>query len=441
MELAIQITQFLMSLSLLIILHELGHFIPAKLFKTKVEKFYLFFDWPFSLLKKKFGETEYGIGLLPLGGYVKIAGMIDESMDKEQLKEEPKEWEFRSKPTWQRLIIMIGGVTVNLILGFLIYGMILLVWGDGYFSNDKIKYGAHLSSPVYEQYGFKEGDLIIEVGNRKVVEFGSAERMILIDGDRNIKIKREDKIIPLTLSENIITELLKNKGEGIFNEYRKTNIIDSIIPGSNAEIAGLLSGDSIVEINGVKTPFFKDFRDEIQRYKSEEIVISLYRDNNYKTLKVETNQNSEIGYLRNLVFDKSILKFKKYSISEAFPAGITKGIETLSTYVKSLSLIFNKEGAKQIGGFASIGKLFDTEWNWIKFWSMTALLSIILAFMNILPIPALDGGHVIFLIYEMISGKPPSDQFLTRAQVVGMTILFSLLIYANGMDIFRWLTE
>ena len=257
MELAIQITQFIMSLSLLIILHELGHFIPAKLFKTKVEKFYLFFDWPFSLLKKKFGETEYGIGLLPLGGYVKIAGMIDESMDKEQLKEEPKEWEFRSKPTWQRLIIMIGGVTVNLILGFLIYGMILFIWGDGYFSNDKIKYGAHLSSPVYEQYGFKEGDLIVEVGNRKVVEFGSAERMILIDGDRNIKIKREDKIIPLTLSENIITELLKNKGEGIFNEFRKTNIIDSIIPGSNAEISGLLSGDSIVEINGVNTPFLR----------------------------------------------------------------------------------------------------------------------------------------------------------------------------------------
>ena len=441
MELAIQITQFIMSLSFLIILHELGHFIPAKLFKTKVEKFYLFFDWPFSLLKKKFGETEYGIGLLPLGGYVKIAGMIDESMDKEQLKEEPKEWEFRSKPTWQRLIIMIGGVTVNLILGFLIYGMILFIWGDGYFSNDKIKYGAHLSSPVYEQYGFKEGDLIVEVGNRKVVEFGSAERMILIDGDRNIKIKREDKIIPLTLSENIIAELLKNKGEGIFNEFRKTNIIDSIIPGSNAEISGLLSGDSIVEINGVNTPFFKDFRDEIQKYKSEEIVVSLYRDNSYKTLKVKTNQNSEIGYSRNLVFDKSILKFKKYSISEAFPAGIIKGIETLSNYVKSLSLIFNKEGAKQIGGFASIGKLFDTEWNWIKFWSMTALLSIILAFMNILPIPALDGGHVIFLIYEMISGKPPSDQFLTRAQVVGMTILFSLLIYANGMDIFRWITE
>ena len=441
MELIIQISQFIMSLSLLIILHELGHFIPAKLFKTKVEKFYLFFDWPFSLLKKKIGETEYGVGLLPLGGYVKIAGMIDESMDKEQLKEEPKDWEFRSKPTWQRLIIMIGGVTVNLILGFLIYIMILNIWGDAYISNDKITYGAHLSNPSYEKYGFKEGDLIVEVGNEKVLEFGSADKRILIDGERNLKIKRGDELIQLTLSEDIVEDLLRNRGQGIFSNYRTYNVIDSVIAGSNAEIAGLLSGDSIVEINGLNTPFYKDFREEIQKYKSEEIEISFYRNNIYKTVKVSTNQNSQIGYLKNSVFDKSIFKFKKYSIPEAIPAGFTKGIETLSTYVKSLSLIFNKEGAKQIGGFASIGGLFDTSWNWQRFWGMTALLSIILAFMNILPIPALDGGHVIFLLYEMISGRPPSDQFLTRAQVVGMTILFTLLIYANGMDIFRWLTE
>ena len=441
MELIIQISQFIMSLSLLIILHELGHFIPAKLFKTKVEKFYLFFDWPFSLLKKKIGETEYGIGLLPLGGYVKIAGMIDESMDKEQLKEEPKDWEFRSKPTWQRLIIMIGGVTVNLILGFLIYIMILNIWGDAYISNDKITYGAHLSNPSYEKYGFKEGDLIVEVGNEKVLEFGSADKRILIDGERNLRIKRGDELIQLTLSEDIVEDLLRNRGQGIFSDYRTYNVIDSVIAGSNAEIAGLLSGDSIVEINGLNTPFYKDFREEIQKYKSEEIEISFYRNNIYKTVKVSTNQNSQIGYLKNSVFDKSIFKFKKYSIPEAIPAGFTKGIETLSTYVKSLSLIFNKEGAKQIGGFASIGGLFDTSWNWQRFWGMTALLSIILAFMNILPIPALDGGHVIFLLYEMISGRPPSDQFLTRAQVVGMTILFTLLIYANGMDIFRWLTE
>tara|TARA_B100001564_G_scaffold311114_1_gene283199 strand:+ start:72 stop:1364 length:1293 start_codon:yes stop_codon:yes gene_type:complete len=430
-----------MSLSLLIILHELGHFIPAKLFKTKVEKFYLFFDWPFSLLKKKIGETEYGIGLLPLGGYVKIAGMIDESMDKEQLKEEPKDWEFRSKPTWQRLIIMIGGVTVNLILGFLIYIMILNIWGDEYISNDKITNGAHLSNPSYEKYGFKEGDLIVEVGNKKVIEFGSAEKLILIDGERDLTIKRGDNLIPLTLSEAIVEDLLKNKGQGIFSNYRTYNVIDSVLAGSNAEKAGFLSGDSIVEINGINLPYYMEFREEILKYKSEEIEISFFRNNNYNTLKVTTNQNSEIGYFRNLVFDKSIFEFKKYSITEAIPAGITMGIETLSTYVKSLSLIFNKEGAKQIGGFASIGGLFDTTWNWKRFWGMTALLSIILAFMNILPIPALDGGHVIFLLYEMISGRPPSDQFLTRAQIVGMTILFTLLIYANGMDIFRWVTE
>ena len=440
MELVIQISQFIMSLSLLIILHELGHFIPAKLFKTKVEKFYLFFDWPFSLIKKKIGETEYGIGLLPLGGYVKIAGMIDESMDKDQLKEEPKEWEFRSKPTWQRLIIMIGGVTVNLILGFLIYIMMLFVWGDTYISNDKIQNGAHLSSPIYEKYGFKEGDLITEVGENKIVEFGTAEKFILIDGERNIKIKRENKIISLTLSESIITELLKNKGQGIFSNYRTYNIIDSILPASNADNAGFLPGDSIVEINGVSTPYFLDFVKEIQKYKSEEINISFFRNNSYKTFKVTTNQNSEIGYSRNIAFDKSISESKKFSFIESIPAGINMGMETLSNYVKSLSLIFNKEGAKQIGGFASIGGLFDTTWNWRIFWGMTALLSIILAFMNILPIPALDGGHVIFLLYEMISGKPPSDRFLTTAQVVGMTILFSLLIYANGMDIFRWVT-
>ena len=441
MELFIQISQFIMSLSLLIILHELGHFIPAKLFKTKVEKFYLFFDWPFSLLKKKIGETEYGIGLLPLGGYVKIAGMIDESMDKEQLKEEPKDWEFRSKPTWQRLIIMTGGVTVNLILGFLIYIMILNIWGDEYISNDKITNGAHLSNPSYEKYGFKEGDLIVEVGNKKVIEFGSAEKLILIDGERDLTIKRGDNLIPLTLSEAIVEDLLKNKGQGIFSNYRTYNVIDSVLAGSNAEKAGFLSGDSIVEINGINLPYYMEFREEILKYKSEEIEISFFRNNNYNTLKVTTNQNSEIGYFRNLVFDKSIFEFKKYSITEAIPAGITMGIETLSTYVKSLSLIFNKEGAKQIGGFASIGGLFDTTWNWKRFWGMTALLSIILAFMNILPIPALDGGHVIFLLYEMISGRPPSDQFLTRAQIVGMTILFTLLIYANGMDIFRWVTE
>jgi regulator of sigma E protease len=427
-----------MSLSLLIILHELGHFIPAKIFKTKVEKFYLFFDWPFSLIKKKFGETEYGIGLLPLGGYVKIAGMIHESMDKEQLTKEPEDWEFRSKPTWQRLIIMVGGVTVNLFLGFLIYIMILFVWGSGYISNDKIEYGAHLSDPIYESFGFQEGDLIVQVGEDKIVEFGEAEKRILIDGERELKVKRDNEIVTINLSDDIIEELLKNKGKGIFSELRTYNTIDSVITGSNAEKSGFLKGDSITGLNGLKTPFYKDFTREIQNYKSQEVEISFFRDDILKTTLVSTNENATIGYIKS---NKNIFEFKEYSFIEAIPAGIKKGGQTLSSYVKSLSLIFNKEGAKQMGGFGSIGGLFSKDWNWYVFWSMTALLSIILAFMNILPIPALDGGHVMFLIYEMIAGKAPSDQFLTRAQVVGMVLLFSLLIYANGMDVYRFMSS
>ncbi len=440
METIIQISQFIMSLSLLIILHELGHFIPAKLFKTKVEKFYLFFDWPFSLFKKKFGDTEYGIGILPLGGYVKIAGMIDESMDKEQLSKAPEEWEFRSKPTWQRLIIMVGGVTVNLILGFLIYIMMLFVWGSGYISNEKVPYGAHLSSPVFESYGFQEGDLIVEVGAEKIIEFGSAEKRILIDGERNIKIKRNKEIISLTLPDNIVDELLKNKGAGILNDLRFYNTIDSLISGDNAQNAGFRIGDSIVGINGLSTPFFKNFSQELQKYKSKEVEISFFRNDSLKTTKVNTNENGTIGYITFHKLRRSVIEFKKYSILEAIPGGIKKGAQTLTNYVKSLSLIFNKEGAKQIGGFGSIGSMFSNEWDWQRFWAMTALLSIILAFMNILPIPALDGGHVMFLIYEMIAGKPPSDQFLTRAQVVGMVLLFSLLIYANGMDLYRFIS-
>ena len=340
METIIQISQFIMSLSLLIVLHELGHFIPAKLFKTKVEKFYLFFDWPFSLFKKKFGDTEYGIGILPLGGYVKIAGMIDESMDQEQLNKKPEEWEFRSKPTWQRLIIMVGGVTVNLILGFLIYMMILFVWGDGYISNDKIPYGAHLSSPVFESYGFQEGDLIVEVGGEKIIEFGTAEKRILIDGERNIKIKRNEEIISLTLSENIVSELLKNKGAGILSDIRFYNTIDSLIDGNNAVVAGFNVGDSIVGINGMSTPFFRDFKNELEKYKSQEVEISFYRNDLLKSIKVNTNEDGTIGYFKSNNLERSVTKTKKYSILEAIPSGINKGTETLANYVKSLSLIF-----------------------------------------------------------------------------------------------------
>ena len=437
MEIIIQITQFILSLSLLIVLHELGHMIPAKYFKTKVEKFYLFFDAGFSLFKIKKGETEYGIGWIPLGGYVKIAGMIDESMDKDQMKEPAKPWEFRSKPAWQRLIIMVGGVTVNLFLGYFIYIMMLFVWGSSYIQNDSVKYGGHLNDKSFEKYGFQDGDLITSVDGEKIIEYGSAEKMILIEGKRNIEINRNGQIIPITISDSIVSNLLKLKVSGIFNKFpRSTNVIDSVLPNKPADLAGLMKGDSIVAINDNSVIFFQDFKQKISENSNKTVELSFYRNGELKKLSLEVDPNGEIGYSSKTNFQ---LQFKEYSLIESFPAGIIAGTETLGTYVKSLSLIFNKEGAKQIGGFGTIGKLFPTNWNWYVFWQMTALLSIILAFMNILPIPALDGGHVMFLIYEMITGRPPSDKFLTGAQVAGMTLLFALLIYANGMDIYRWI--
>ena len=438
MEILIQITQFILSLSLLIVLHELGHMIPAKYFKTKVEKFYLFFDAGFSLFKVKKGETEYGIGWIPLGGYVKIAGMIDESMDKDQMKEPAKPWEFRSKPAWQRLIIMVGGVTVNLFLGYFIYIMMLFVWGSSYIQNDSVKYGGNLNDKSFENYGFQDGDLITSVDGKKIIEYGAAEKMIFIDGKRNIEINRNGQIIPITISDSIVSNLLKLKVSGIFNKFpRSTNVIDSVLPNKPADLAGLIKGDSIIAINDNSTIFLKDLQKKASEYSNKTVELSYYRNGELKTTYIDISSKGKIGIITRTNFE---LQFKNYGFFESIPAGIVAGTETLGTYVKSLSLVFNKEGAKQIGGFGTIGKLFPKSWNWYIFWQMTALLSIILAFMNILPIPALDGGHVIFLLYEMITGKPPSDKFLTGAQVVGMTLLFTLLIYANGMDIYRWIT-
>jgi regulator of sigma E protease len=440
MEILTQAAQFILSLSILIVLHEMGHMLPAKWFKTRVEKFYLFFDAGFSLFKFKKGETEYGIGWIPLGGYVKISGMIDESMDKEQLKEPAQPWEFRSKPAWQRLIIMTGGVTVNLLLGYLIYIMMLFVWGADYLSNDNVKYGAHLSHEVFEDYGFKEGDLITSIDGQKIEEFGDASKKIIIDGGREITLLRNGENERIILPESIVEDMLRLKVKGVFSEWRTPNIINEIEPGKFAETAGLLKGDSIVGINDVSTPFYVDFKKEIMNHKSDTINIKFYRNSLINNLDVAVNEEGLIGYVSKHPTELLDFTHKDYGFIESIPAGIVEGTATLTNYVKSISLIFSKEGAKQIGGFGTIGSLYGKVWDWQRFWGMTALLSIILAFMNILPIPALDGGHVMFLIYEIISGKPPSDKFLTKAQVFGMVILLSLLVYANGMDIFRWIS-
>ena len=440
MEFLTQAAQFILSLSILIVLHELGHMLPARWFKTRVEKFYLFFDAGFSLFKFKKGDTEYGIGWIPLGGYVKISGMIDESMDKEQMKEPAKPWEFRSKPAWQRLIIMIGGVTVNLVLGYLIYIMMLFVWGADYLPNENVKYGAHLSHEVFKGYGFKEGDLITAVDGKEVIEFGEASKQILIDGAKEVTVLRDGRKQFIAIPDKIVEDILRLNVKGIFSEWRTPNIVDSTLKNDYAENAGLKKGDSIVGINGIKTPFYVDFKNEIKNHKSTTVNIKFFRKSKLDSLNIQVNEEGLIGYIAKNPTE--ILKFehKEYGFLESIPAGIVEGTNTLTNYVKSISLLFSKEGAKQIGGFGTIGSLYGKVWDWQRFWGMTALLSIILAFMNILPIPALDGGHVMFLIYEIISGKPPSDKFLTKAQVVGMVILLSLLVYANGMDIVRWLS-
>jgi regulator of sigma E protease len=463
MEIWIKISQLILSLSILIVLHELGHMIPAKLFKTRVEKFYLFFNPWFSLFrykkvggKKKYSwfskespskwekdpnTTEWGLGWLPLGGYVKISGMIDESMDKEQMEKPAEPWEFRSKPPWQRLIIMVGGVVVNLILGCLIYIMVLFVWGEEYLPTENAKYGAHLSDDIFLEYGLQDGDKIIQADGIKSKHFGDINTMIIIDGARNLTIERDNKIIDITLDDEIIDHILANKLKGVISSARVPNIIKQLTPGvMGAKNAGLQKGDSIVKINDLDVPFFYDFSKELAKHKGKEIELTYYRNNLMQVANVLVSDNGYIGYSPVTELNYFDVEKKEYNIIQAIPAGISKGYSTLSTYVKSLSLLFSKEGAQQLGGFGTIGNLFPAQWDWYKFWMLTALISIILAFMNILPIPALDGGHVMFLLYEIFTGKPPSDKFLTRAQVVGMGLLLTLLLYANGMDVYRWVT-
>jgi regulator of sigma E protease len=436
METIIQISQFIMSLSLLIVLHELGHFIPAKLFKTKVEKFYLFFDWPFSLFKRKFGDTEYGVGILPLGGYVKIAGMIDESMDQEQLNKKPEEWEFRSKPTWQRLIIMVGGVTVNLILGFLIYMMILFVWGKTTLSNKDLTLGLEPST-VVQKIGFQSGDQIISVDGKKLDNILDINKYLFLRPIKSVDVKHlNGQTEQILIPENLGKKMFES-GEMIAFSPAFAAIIDSVIPNSPASKAGFMPNDKILSINGLEVLKWSDFKEEMVD-ESRNITLVYERNMLKDTIQFASDDNGKIGVypkIPSISFNNQKLGFTA-SIKEGF----SYGYWTLSDYISQFKYVFTKKGATQLGGFGSIGSLFPTRWDWQIFWSMTALLSIILAFMNILPIPALDGGHVMFLIYEMIAGKPPSDQFLTRAQVVGMVLLFSLLIYANGMDLYRFIS-
>ena len=442
MEWMIKAVQLILSLSILVILHEMGHFIPARLFKTRVEKFYLFFDPWFSLFKVKKGDTEYGVGWLPLGGYVKISGMIDESMDKEQMKQPPQPWEFRSKPAWQRLIIMIGGVTVNVLLGMFIYAMVMFYYGEKYLPADSLKDGIWAAGEVAEAIGLENGDKIITINDKTPVKYTDMLSDVIFGG--SIELMRDGQTKNITIPENIIEKLIDDKTRAPFILPRVPFIIVNIPKDSHNATAGLMEGDKVSAINGQKIKYADEFIDYAKAHKGEQVQLEVNRDGNYSTHTVNINEEGFIGVIRGMPNLSEMEKLGLYELEkteygffEAFPAGANKAIDKLVLNIKQFKLILNPEtGAyKGLGGFVSIGKLFGASWNWQLFWEMTALLSLILAFMNILPIPALDGGHVMFLIYEIITRRKPNEKVMEYAQIAGIIILFTLLIYANANDI------
>ena len=436
-ETLIQAAQFFLSLSFLIVLHELGHFIPAKLFNTRVEKFYLFFDPYFSLFKKKIGGTEYGIGWLPLGGYVKISGMIDESMDTEHLNAEPQPWEFRSKPAWQRLIIMVGGVAVNVLLAMVIYAMILFTWGDDYLKTENLKYGIECSD-LAKEIGFQNGDKILTIDGVYYENFSDIPEAILISGASEVLVDRNGETVSISIPSNIIEQFIEKNQSG-FIGMAWPYIAQKFDDGSVAEAAGVLAGDQLIAINGQESLYFSEYVKTLPSLAGQEIQLSVLRGLDTLHYDMMLGENGKIGVYYVPPTELITFDHRDYGFFESFPAGTAMAIDKLDSYVQQMKLIFNPEtGAwKGLGGFISIGKQYSPEWDWFSFWNFTAFLSIILAFMNILPIPALDGGHVMFLLGEMITGRKPSDKLLEYAQVTGFLILIALLLLANGNDIIK----
>jgi len=435
MDILIKALQFILSLSFLIVLHELGHFIPAKIFKTRVEKFYLFFDYKFSLFKTKIGETVYGIGWIPLGGYVKISGMIDESMDTEQMKQPAQPWEFRSKPAWQRLIIMLGGVTVNFILGILIYIMIVFVWGVDSIKPTDLKYGFAVNEIMHE-YGFKDGDKILKFDGVEPLDVTAINKHLFLRGITSLEVMHQDGTIEtLTIPENIGDEMW---AKGVMEPFsvRTQAVIDTVVADSPAEKAGLLKNDKIISVNGSPVGYWQDFTKLIQNSKEGDISVDVERDGTVKTIVLTPREDKTIG-VSNSLMNSVTVEHKDYSFMESIPKGNSLAIWTLKDYITQFKYVFTKKGATSIGGFIAIGNIFPATWSWQAFWSITAFLSIMLAFMNLLPIPALDGGHVMFTLYEMITGRKPSDKFLEYAQITGFLLLIALLILANGNDIVK----
>ena len=439
----IRALQLVLSLSLLVIIHEGGHFFFARLFKIRVEKFYIFFDPWFSLFKykPKNSDTEYGVGWLPLGGYCKISGMIDESMDTEQMKQPPQPWEFRSKPAWQRLLVMIGGVLMNFLLALFIYSMILFTWGDQYIALKDMSYGMKFNETARE-IGFRDGDILVSADGKELTRY-NVDMLRSLAEAREVVVLRDGKEEQILMPEISLLEIAKE--DPPFVDMLIPNVVDSVLADGGFAKAGLQKGDSLIAFNGTPLHSWNEFteqlgelrlRSEVEQKSSASFSLVYSRAGVRDTVNVTTDDQFKVlAYSMNPGYQPTRLT---YGFFESFPAGVALGINTLKGYVNDMKYVFTKEGAKSVGGFGTIGSIFPKVWDWQRFWSMTAFLSIILAFMNILPIPALDGGHVLFLLYELVARRKPSDKFLEYAQMVGMFLLFGLLIWANFNDILRF---
>ena len=446
----VQAAQLLLSLSLLVLLHEFGHYITARWFGCRVEKFYLFFDPWFSLFKKKIGDTEYGVGWLPLGGYVKISGMIDESMDKEQLKQPPQPYEFRSKPAWQRLIIMLGGVVMNVLVAFVVYAMILFVWGEKKTPLSSLKNGVAVTDSLMSEIGLRTGDKILAVDGEPVPYFEDLAAKILI-GSENIDIERDGQKMTIHVPVNLIGKLVESRRKkalmfmervpAYVGEYNPKFNMDTL----NGYKAGLRKMDLITAIDSVPVQFYDEMSPVLQNKKNETVALSVLRNGQSMLLKAQVTEDGKIGipFLTEEEYQQLgayTVEHKEYGFLEAFPAGVMMAGGKLKSYIDQFRMILNPktEAYKGVGGFKAMGSIFPTYWSWEAFWNITAFLSIILAFMNLLPIPALDGGHVMFTLYEIVSGRKPNEKFLEYAQMVGMILLLGLMLYANGNDWFGW---
>jgi regulator of sigma E protease len=446
----VKIGQLLLALSILVILHEFGHYITARWFKCRVEKFYLFFDPYFSLFKKKIGDTEYGIGWLPLGGYVKISGMIDESMDKDAMKLPPQPHEFRSKPAWQRLIIMLGGVIMNVLVAFVIYAMVLWVWGDTKIPNASLKDGIGIQNKQIKDLGFKSGDKILAINGNPIQYFDEITEKILVGTkDRVVDVERNGQKMQITIPIDFLNKVIENrKAARGFITPRYPSILgefDLSKDTTNAYKGGLREGDRIVFADTTPVKFFDDIAGYIENKKDKSVAFKVIRANDTVVCNTIVDCNGKIGIstLTGMQYDSlGIFKVEKtnYSFLQAMPAGVNKAVKSLSSYVDQFKMLFKPQtGAlKGLGGFKGMTNGLPGKWDWETFWLFTAFISIALAFMNLLPIPALDGGHVMFTLYEMITGRKPNEKFLEYAQIVGMVLLLGLMLYANGNDWFGY---